>query len=123
MSNLKRKMIKDCEKMITDAINSGVVTEGEYSCELHHEIFNADDFEVYTQRAIDYLGGDSFEAIETIKDYEENNFGEVTTDFSDPCGVLNMYCYIIGEEILQDIMPQSGILTQEELEEIKESLK
>ena len=43
-----------------------------------------------------------FEAIEEIKIYEQDNFGTVNTDLSDPEKVVNMYAYIKGEEILQD---------------------
>ena len=35
-----------------------------------------------------------------IKEYEEFNFGEVTTDLSEPERVANMFAYIKGEEIL-----------------------
>jgi len=45
-----------------------------------------------------------FEIIEFIKEYEQDNFGEVYTDLSDPCKVVNMYVYIIGEEITYDYM-------------------
>ena len=38
----------------------------------------------------------------SIKDYEQSNFGQVTTDFSDPEKVVNMYVYIIGEDIVND---------------------
>ena len=37
---------------------------------------------------------------ETIKEYEQNNFGEVTTDLSCSESVANMLAYILGEEIL-----------------------
>ena len=41
-----------------------------------------------------------FEAIETIKDYEQSNFGEVSTDLSSSENVANMLAYILGEQIL-----------------------
>ena len=31
-----------------------------------------------------------------------SNFGEVYTDFSEPERIVNMYTYIIGEEIVSD---------------------
>ena len=43
-----------------------------------------------------------FNVIQFIKEYEENNFGEVSTDFSNAENVVNMYAYIIGEEIVSD---------------------
>ena len=41
-------------------------------------------------------------AIGRVKDYEMDNFGEVTTDLSNPERVANMLAYILGEEILQE---------------------
>ena len=52
----------------------------------------------------------SWSLIEFIKKYENDNFGEVNTDFSDAEKVVNMYVYIIGEEIVskyrEDIEPK-----------------
>ena len=44
--------------------------------------------------------------LEIIKDYELNNFGEITTDFSNSEQVVNMYVYIVGEEILEEILQE-----------------
>jgi len=43
-----------------------------------------------------------FNVIQIIKEYEQSNFGEVTTDFSDPERIVNMYAYIIGETIVEE---------------------
>jgi len=53
-----------------------------------------------------WLGDEVFNIIDTIKQYENDNFGEVNTDFSDPEKVVNMYVYIIGEEIVSDYRNQ-----------------
>ena len=37
-----------------------------------------------------------------IQGYENLHFGEVNTDFSEPENVVNMYVYIVGEEIAND---------------------
>ena len=37
-----------------------------------------------------------------IKEYEEDNFGEVTTELDNPEKVVNMYVYILGEDIMSD---------------------
>ena len=44
----------------------------------------------------------AFEAIDTIVEYEQDNFGEVTTKLDNAESVVNMYVYILGEEILAD---------------------
>ena len=72
-----------------------------YTCDFHNEAFNTYCYECYTQNAIDKLEElGVFDAIQTVKEYEQDNFGVVNTDFSNPCDILNMLWYIIGEEEL-----------------------
>lgn len=72
-----------------------------YTCDFHNEAFNTDYYECYTQNAIDKLEElGVFDAIQTVKEYEQDNFGVVNTDFSNPCDILNMLWYIVGEEEL-----------------------
>ena len=70
--------------------------------DLHHYVFNQDDYIIGTYQAKEWLGDMAFDVINFIKEYEQFNFGEVYTDFSDPEKVVNMYRYIIGEEIVAD---------------------
>ena len=72
----------------------------EYWEELHHHAFNSDYYIIGTQRAIDWLGKEAFNVIQYIKEYEQNEFGEVSTDFSEPEHVVNMYVYILGDRII-----------------------
>src|SRR5690606_23350328 len=80
------------------------VNEGVYACDLHNELFNTDYFIIGYARAEDWLKDNVgvFAAIEEIKEYEQDNFGDVSTDFSSSEKVVNMYAYIKGEEILND---------------------
>ncbi len=74
-----------------------------YGCDLHHEIFNTTYFCNSEKDAKNYLESYGvFEAIEKVKEYEQFNFGEVTTDLSDPFKLLNMLVYILGEEFLNN---------------------
>ena len=68
--------------------------------DLHHHCFNTDYFIIGTHQAKEWLGDKVFEVIEVIKEYEQSNFGEVSTDLSDPEKIVNMYTYIVGEEIV-----------------------
>ena len=45
-----------------------------------------------------------FEAIEKVQAYEKDNFGEIYTDLSNPEKLINMLYYIIGEEVLFEMM-------------------
>jgi len=70
--------------------------------DLHHYAFNEDYYIIGTYKARQWLGEEVFNIINFIKEYEQFNFGEVTTDFSNAENVVNMYAYIIGEEIVSD---------------------
>ena len=68
---------------------------------MHHHAFNTDYYIIGTWKAEQWLGDEVYAIINFIKEYEQWNFGSVTTDFSSPEDVVNMYVYIIGEEITQ----------------------
>ncbi len=70
--------------------------------DLHHHCFNTDYYIIGTYKATKWLNDEVFNIIEFIKEYEMSIFGEVYTDFSDPERIVNMYTYIIGEEIVYE---------------------
>ena len=72
--------------------------------EIHQKLFNEGYYIIGRYKAIQWLGSDAFECIAAIKDYEAFHFGSVHTDLSDPEKVVNMYAYIIGEEVLQELL-------------------
>lgn len=90
--------------------------------DLHHEIFNTDYYIVGRYQAIQWLGSDVFEAIQEIKEYELDRFGDVTTDFSEPERVVNMLAYIFGEEVLYDIVDEVKAEIEEDIENAVEEL-
>ena len=106
--------------------NLEVMTECDHASDLHHYLCNEDYFIVGSFRARQWIGDEAFSIIDAIKDYEESNFGEVTTDFSDPEKVANMYCYIKGEEILQQAITLQGkwdeSLNRQDLQAIGEEI-
>ena len=70
--------------------------------DLHFHLFNEDYYIIGTYKAEKWLGNNVFEVIDYIKEYENDNFGKVSTDFSNPESVVNMFTYIRGEELLAD---------------------
>tara|TARA_R100000773_G_scaffold2960_1_gene3662 strand:+ start:252 stop:635 length:384 start_codon:yes stop_codon:yes gene_type:complete len=71
--------------------------------DLHHYLINQDYFIIGYYQARKWLEKDSvFKAIEKIKEYEQFNFGEITTDFSDEEKTANMLAYILADEILNE---------------------
>lgn len=81
--------------------------------DLHHKAFNEDYYIIGRYQAAQWLGDMAFSVIGDIKDYEQFNFGEVITDLSEPEHVVNMYTYIVGEEIVNEYIDN---LTDELLE-------
>lgn len=93
-----------------------------YLCDLHDEVFN---MEMYTNdedeaiETLDSLG--SYSVIGEIVKYEQGNFGQVSADkYNNPCWVLSMFWYIIGEEALTELgedVPEFEEFWNEELTE------
>ena len=89
---------------IIDAINDNRLNDKPVN-EIHNEVFNTDYFIIGRYDAEQWLikNGGVFNAVETIKQYEQDNFGEVNTDLSEAERVCNMYVYILGEEIINSL--------------------
>ena len=93
-----------------------------YLCDLHNEVFNTEMYETNTAKAtriLDGLGSYSVVA-ETVK-YEQGIFGQTSVEkYSDPCLVLSMLWYMVGEEALAELgedVPEFDELWNEELTE------
>ena len=95
MQDIFQSVIDDIHDKLDDKVGLDA-----YGCDLHHELCNTDYFIIGTYQAKEFLGGHVFDAIEMVKDYEQSNFGEVSTDLSEPERVVNVLAYIIGEHVL-----------------------
>lgn len=77
--------------------------EGAYGCDLHNHLFNEEQTFIYdneAEEACDSVG--TWSAIRLVNTYENDNFGEVTTDI-EPCRIANMLVYIYGEYLLSQV--------------------
>ena len=82
-----------------------------YYCDLHDEVFNTNYYIIGTYKAKEaLLEYDVWDAIDKVLTYEKDNFGEVYTDLSDPEKLVNMLFYIIGEEVLREMLDDSETL-------------
>jgi hypothetical protein len=104
------------------------VEEGQEACELHHILYNEDYFIIGTHAAKQFLEAYGvFDAMEKIQRYEQDNFGVVTTDLSDPEKVAGMIAYIDGELALQECNVLQGAwnstLTNEDIKGIREYME
>ena len=97
-----QEMREEARSAIIEALENGY---SGYYCDLHNEVFNTDYYIIGTYRAKEALNEyDVFEALNKVQTYEKDNFGEVYTDLSDPEKLINMLYYIIGEEVLSEMM-------------------
>jgi len=102
MNKKQLEMREEAREAIIEALKNGY--NGYYS-DLHNEVFNTYYYIIGTYEAKKALEEyDVWEAIEKVQTYERDNFGEVYTDLSNPEKVINMLYYIIGEEVLFEMM-------------------
>jgi len=110
---MKTSIETELKAHILGMVNDGVLTEDNQE-DWHQIAFNKSYYIVGHYQANEWLkqhGVDAFEAIDDIIQYANDNFGEVYTAVH-PESVVNMYVYILGEELL------AGIDTFEELKEL-----
>ena len=81
--------------------------DGDYS-EAHHELFNTDYYIIGTYKAIEWFGSaeNVLKAIEIVSWYEDENYGEVLTDLHDPERLANSLAYILGEQVIVDVIDE-----------------
>ena len=103
MTNQKDlEMREEARAAIVEALQDGY---SGYYCDLHNEVFNTDYYIIGTYQAKEALKKyDVFEALEKVQQYEKDNYGGIYTDLSDPEKLINMLYYIIGEEVLYEMM-------------------
>tara|TARA_R100001082_G_scaffold79488_1_gene46816 strand:+ start:453 stop:785 length:333 start_codon:yes stop_codon:yes gene_type:complete len=97
---------KEIKEYAIETLKENIKYDKEYLnqdiCDIHHDLFNQDYYLIGYYECRKWLKDEVFNVIECIKEYEEFNFGEVTTDFSNSEQVVNMYVYIIGEKLLYE---------------------
>ena len=98
---------------ILDCINEGTLTN-ENKDDWHFHAFNEDYYITYHSEGFRWLKKhdiDGFTAINEVRDYETDHFGEFTTEVSRQA-IVNMLVYIYGEELINSYDAE----TVEELE-------
>jgi len=102
MNKKEKEMREKAREAIIDVLEDGY---SGYYWDLHNEVFNTNYYTIWTyeaKKALEEYG--LWDAIEKVQTYERENFGKVYTDLSDPIKLINMLYYIIGEEVLDEIM-------------------
>ena len=91
-------------EIIEDILEYLENTGGVYGCDLHSEVFNTDYYIIGTAKSKEALENYGvFDALNKVQTYEIYEFGEVTTDLSDPEKLANMLYYIESEEYLYSL--------------------
>ena len=128
LTDFNHETVSELVEFTKDRLNELKDYASIHGCDLHNEIFNTDYYIIGTYKAEQWLLKDGiFYVIETIREYEQDNFGEVNTDFSNAENVVNMFVYILGELILQEseILSDNwdSILESEQYDQIIEELE
>jgi hypothetical protein len=98
------KLDKELASHILDRINDGVVTDDNMD-ELHFHCFNEDYYIIGDYNAEQWIKehfDSTFDAINTVKEYEVDNFGEMNTGINSE-SIANMLAYIKGEELISEL--------------------
>ena len=114
--------------IIDYAIDEVECLDDVYGSDVHHNLFNTGSFIALRKEAQAYLDSIGIlDAIAKIIKYESEELGKVTTDFSDPVAVCNMYAYITGLDILNEcpVLTENwnNKLTEKQLKKLVKQLK
>ena len=112
------------QEIIEDILEYLENTGSVYGCDLHSVVFNTDYYIIGTAKAKEALESYGvFDALNKVQTYEIYEFGEVTTDLSDPEKLANMLYYIESEEYLYSLEGEiSNILNEYWGDELEENI-
>lgn len=135
-------MLQNKEEVLDEILDRVEDYEGSDFDTFENEVFNDAERNMYYNEAKDELEKfvsdedlDSYEttdgvfgAIELIKEYESTEFGEVNTDFSNPCDIANMIDFIRGGNVFGEVMDKAGLdmdddISAENLKLLKETVQ
>ena len=103
---------------VLDKINDGVLTDDNKD-EWHFLCFIQDYYIIGYYDCSQWLKKheiDPFQAVAICQEYEENNFGEITTKYDNSEKTVNMLAYIFGEELIYSF-------ESETIEDLEEEIK
>ena len=101
---MKTSIKKELAIVLTDLINNGYLNDNNIH-EIHELAFNEDYFIIGYYQAKQWLKEHDicvFDAIDTVRDYEVDHFGEFTTKINSE-SIVNMLVYIWGEELISEL--------------------
>ena len=110
------ELIKD--ELTHNCLESDTIGERYFDIsDFHHKLFNEDYYFSYTSSCNDFIDSqfnNAFEAIEIVKEYEVSNFGTFNTSI-DAFNIANMLMYIIGEDLIYNVLNIEDETTAEDI--------
>jgi hypothetical protein len=103
--SIRPSIVEHAQEGIQDIINGMSENDSFDLSELHHRLFNEDYFIIGSYKAEQWIRENNLNAwdvIEEVKDYEELNFGSMTTEINAEA-MVNMFAYIQGEALLNSL--------------------
>ncbi len=97
---MKETIIADAKNAIIEMLDGYVG----YYCDIHDYVFNSDYYiigEYESKRFLEEFG--VFDALDMVRNYELDNFGEIYTDFSSAEKIVNMLYYIVSYNLLMEL--------------------
>jgi hypothetical protein len=105
----KYEEIKEYFECFIMEMDNDIYAESKES-DIHNYAFNTDYYIIGRHKAKQWCGDDTWEIIQTVVEYEKENFGEVSTPIDEPERVVNMYSYIVGEQVVYDYFTEANAL-------------
>jgi len=103
--SIRPSIVEHAQEGIQDIINGMSENDSFDLSELHHRLFNEDYFIIGSYKAEQWIienNLNAWDVIEEVKDYEELNFGSMTTEINAEA-MVNMFAYIQGEALLNSL--------------------
>ena len=98
---MKTSIKTELSNYILESIKDGIIDKSNKE-DWHYLLFNQDYYIIGYYNASRWLKRHNigeFEAVEIVRDYEIDNFGEFTTEINSE-SIVNMLVYIYGEELI-----------------------
>ena len=102
---MKPEILNEVEAQLINAFVDGIL-DGVSTADMHGIVYNQDNTYIHTADAksdLEQIG--TFNAIRTVIDYEQDNFGQTTPaeNYGNPCWVADMIVYILGEALIYHV--------------------
>lgn len=102
------------KEIIEDILDYLENNDGFYGCDLHGEVFNTVYYIIGTYKAKEALENYGvFKALDKVQTYEKENFGEISTDLTDPEKFANMLYYVESDEYLYSLNGEISDILEE----------